>query len=144
MVPQTVLLAVLSVLPSARAERLVGRLGGSSYAARERVGGELVQLGRHALPYLRRGAQSADLEIALSCLLAADPDLQPHKSAAVGRTGFPIFTAEAARESLAGSKASPAMRQLLFAWLTGPRNIEWPGAEATRVQQAFKLLAAAE
>jgi hypothetical protein len=258
MSPQTILLAILSFVPSARAESLVGRLGGPSYAAREQVGRELVQLGRYALPYLRRGAQSPDLEIAERCkrllplaeveavrqrvahllakssapppddlprlrrflrvtgdtrearelyvemfvahvrvledveqagdragevfwkdvdkryqrpdddlsvvdlrlppprvavsradvalflLLSADPDLKPHKSVAVRLTDFPIFTAEAARESLAGAKASDAMRRLLFAWLNGPRNIEWPGAEATRVQQAFKLLADAQ
>jgi len=259
MFPQIVLIAVVAVIPSARAERLVDLLGSPSYAARERVGRELVQLGRYALPYLHRGAQSPDLEIAERCkrlipqaevqavrqrvahllatpaapppddlprlrrflqvtgdtrearelyvemfvvhvrvledveragnrageifwkdvdkryqprvddlldldrrlpppprvvvsradvalflLLSADPDLKPHKSVAVRHADFPIFTSEAARESLAGPKASNAMRLLLFAWLNGPRNFEWPGAEATRVQQAFKLLADAQ
>jgi len=255
MFPQMVLLAVVTVVPSTRAEYLVGRLGGRSYAAREQVGRELVQLGRYALPYLRHGADSPDLEVAERCkrlippaeveavrqrvahllakhpapppddlprlrrflqvtgdtrearelyvemfvahvrvledveragdrageifwtdvdksykprhidlididrrlppprvtvsraevalflLLSADPDLKPHKSVAVQFSDFPIFIAKSARESLAGPKASEAMRRLLFVWLNGPRNIESPGAEATCVQQAFKLLA---
>src|SRR5439155_5845580 len=79
------------------------------------------------VPAPRRIATRADLAAFL--LLSADPTVRPAKCPAVGDDDFPLLRGEAARDSLAGPHGSPAMRALLFAWLIGPRNFEWPAAE---------------
>jgi hypothetical protein len=256
MIPAAILLAIVTQNPVVRAEQGVTRLGGPGYAARERVGTDLIQLGRFALPALRRGQTHRDLEIAERCkrllplaeaeavrqrvaflldsplrpvpadvpkarrflevtgdtdearrryvemyvahaailekveragadggevfwrwldreflrgdenlkpwqspsaptprrlpnradvavflLLSADPILRPANSTAVAMSEFPLLTGDAAREAFTGPDASPAMWQLLLTWLVGPRNFKHPGAEATRVQEAFHLAA---
>jgi len=62
-----VLVAVVVVLPVARAEALAARLGGPSYAVRELAGQDLVKMGRYALPVLRRGLAHRDPEVAERC-----------------------------------------------------------------------------
>jgi hypothetical protein len=63
----TSLAIILTLNSFARAEALVARLGDPSFAVRERVGAELVQLARAALPALRRGQTHRDWEIAERC-----------------------------------------------------------------------------
>ncbi len=64
MLPAAILLAIISQNPVVQAEDLVNRLGAKTFAARESAGRNLVQLGRFALPALRRSQHHADLEIA--------------------------------------------------------------------------------
>ncbi|MBO0699689.1 MAG: hypothetical protein J2P46_14935, partial [Zavarzinella sp.] len=91
------------------------------------------------VPPPRRVATRADLAAFL--LLSADPAVRPAKCAAVRDDDFPLLRGEVLRDALAGPHASLAMRSLLFAWLIGPRNFDWPADEATRVRDAFHLLA---
>src|SRR5262245_40377271 len=67
MLPAAVLLAIITQHPVVRAEQFLAQLGGPRYSAREQAGQQLVHLGRHALPALRRGAAYPDAEVAERC-----------------------------------------------------------------------------
>ena len=84
MIPLALLLSIAVDHPAIRAERLADRLGGPTYAGRERAGKELVALGRAALPVLRRGQTHRDPEIAertrsVKERLARAPSLTPRE-----------------------------------------------------------------
>lgn len=67
MCPSAILLAIVAAQPVARAEVLVTRLGGPTYAGREKAGQELVALGRASVAVLKRGASSSDPEVGERC-----------------------------------------------------------------------------
>jgi hypothetical protein len=82
-------------------------------------------------------------DVALYWLLSSDPSFQSVKSRSLARLCIHFEKSAAARDAIRASNGT-ALRRLLCARLGGPRNYDDVGAEASRVQEAFKLVADAK